>query len=166
MTRCQISVSERQDLIVMGLFSWKIKGSSFCTIMYRQDMCFHCMAPSLEYIFCSWITRKTWHEDDPHSKKRADLIQMHGIFFQIQKTFSVIAVFPLTYLQNTLIGAFRNWVGIFRCYHHRFIKEKKNILVPFHLCLGFCSSRAFELPQSAREGKIELDKERIFCLCL
>lgn len=33
-TRCQISVSGRQDLIVRGLFSWKIKGSSFCTIMY------------------------------------------------------------------------------------------------------------------------------------
>lgn len=52
-TRYQISVSERQDLIVRALFSWKIKGSSFCTIMYRQDMCFHCMAPRLEYIFCS-----------------------------------------------------------------------------------------------------------------
>lgn len=61
------------------------------------------------------------------------------------KTFSAIAVFPLTYLQDTLIGTFWDWAGIFKCYHHGFIKEK-NISVRFHLCLGFCSSRAFELP--------------------
>lgn len=102
-TRCQISVSGRQDLIVRGLFSRKIKGSSFCTIMYRQDMCFHCMAPSLEYIFCSWFTRKTWHEDDPHSKKWADLIQTHGTDSQIQKLLvSGIVGFASTYLHDTL----------------------------------------------------------------
>lgn len=48
------------------------------------------------------------------------------------KTFSVIAVFPLAYLQNTLIVILiRNigdWTGMFSWYHHRFIKGKKNYL--------------------------------------
>lgn len=40
------------------LMEKKIKGSSFCTIMYRQDICFHCMAPTLEYIFASDLQEK------------------------------------------------------------------------------------------------------------
>lgn len=38
--------------------------------------------------------------------------------------------------------------------------------MPFHLHLGFCTSRAFGLPWSARKGEVRLGRERIPCFCL